>query len=972
MFFTPELLARRDSGFGLLWLAATLGSKSTFKKLPKRSVITADITQLCDLIVQPNEPLALRLSSNLMIGVARIYKVKQELFFSDVNTCVAALKKAAYELQALGEAQLQLAQPTLRSTALTLVPDPKNAFMMEFDMLAADWDEYFELDVPSNKRARTDEDPDYNLISAKRAKIKGRARPAAESGGVNVHTHTLVEHHDHVLSASFDVSNVIRAGDLSLSMDLQEDFGFADFFPISDDQYLGDVLGDELARELGWEAAAVCSKRGGVEAVREVIGLHPDMDTGEVSFPLGPDLNEHYILNEALSSTHQQRSHDPQITNCEFESPCLANALSSPQDYEEQQLPLPFDDITNERETKTFEPRQRPKRTRMLLDTRTELTDDELKIARVKYIQGQTVQRQENDAKLFEKEYNNFLDTKIYGAPSNVAAPALTDFWKANFKMHMDAKACHIIDQRHPKKHRKITGRSKAQLEGANKDDFDNVVPITEDEAIGTSFRAVEKDLYRSSEEPGQGRYASRPPSVIGSNLGLNVEIPESFSQAQKTFLFPWDNAGPSSSTGAVPFALSSNNQVYEERADIQLRGSSRSRRGDSLAPSLLGSNLVPGEFSPAPIDRGSHELVEDYEFEVKSSARNSVVAERRQTEMNMPELERNSLNFLEYAKMQFNTLPNSAQQQLSFDTIVPKPGSTRHVAAAAFYHCLVLGTKNLLHFTQQEPYVDMITKLHQVGQTYIRSMSSRAVLAAKAALATIDLSNYDATQTRLMEERCILVDEDDNAIGAADKKTCHLMKNINQGLLHRAFSAFVFRPSDGRLIIQQRASEKITFPDLWTNTCCSHPLDDFEAEKGLAEQLGVKIAASRKLEHELGIPQNQTPVDQFQYLTRIHYLAPSNGTWGEHEVDYILFLTKDVTVKANANEVRAYKYVSKEELKAMFEDTSINFTPWFKLISRDFLFGWWDELLKNRDGNGNVVAKSLSHLVDDRVIKMA
>ena len=52
-------------------LAATLGSKSVFKKLPKRSVLTADITQLCDLISEPAEPLALRLSSNLMFGVVR-------------------------------------------------------------------------------------------------------------------------------------------------------------------------------------------------------------------------------------------------------------------------------------------------------------------------------------------------------------------------------------------------------------------------------------------------------------------------------------------------------------------------------------------------------------------------------------------------------------------------------------------------------------------------------------------------------------------------------------------------------------------------------------------------------------------------------------------------------------------------------------------------------------------------------------
>ncbi|KAI0801230.1 Isopentenyldiphosphate isomerase [Fomes fomentarius] len=251
--------------------------------------------------------------------------------------------------------------------------------------------------------------------------------------------------------------------------------------------------------------------------------------------------------------------------------------------------------------------------------------------------------------------------------------------------------------------------------------------------------------------------------------------------------------------------------------------------------------------------------------------------------------------------------------------------------------------------------------------------MSSRAVEASRAILKSIDLSaGYDPEQTRLMDERCILVDEEDNALGAADKKTCHLMENINKGLLHRAFSAFVFRPADGKLLLQQRASEKITFPDMWTNSCCSHPLDDFAAEKEEGAQRGVRVAASRKLEHELGIPPSQTPVDEFQYLTRIHYLAPSDGIWGEHEVDYILFLTADVSVTPNLNEIRDHKYVDKAELQAMFEDPSNSFTPWFKLIARDFLFGWWDELLARRDSQGKVYAKSLAGLVDgSKVVKM-
>ncbi len=110
-------------------------------------------------------------------------------------------------------------------------------------------------------------------------------------------------------------------------------------------------------------------------------------------------------------------------------------------------------------------------------------------------------------------------------------------------------------------------------------------------------------------------------------------------------------------------------------------------------------------------------------------------------------------------------------------------------------------------------------------------------------------------------------------------------MTNIDRGLLHRAFSVFLF-DEDNRLLLQQRASEKITFPDMWTNTCCSHPLAvSGETGAQLAESVeGAKRAAQRKLDHELGIPKEQVPLDKFRFLARIHYKAPSDGKWGEHE----------------------------------------------------------------------------------------
>lgn len=183
------------------------------------------------------------------------------------------------------------------------------------------------------------------------------------------------------------------------------------------------------------------------------------------------------------------------------------------------------------------------------------------------------------------------------------------------------------------------------------------------------------------------------------------------------------------------------------------------------------------------------------------------------------------------------------------------------------------------------------------------------------------ELAGYDEEQVRLMDEVCIVLDDDDKPIGSASKKICmqisvpspttpdstprnltpdldcncncllfdlitgHLMTNIDRGLLHRAFSVFLF-DSQKRLLLQQRASEKITFPDLWTNTCCSHPLG-IPGETGSeldAAILGVKHAAQRKLNHELGIKPEQVPIEKFEFFTRIHYKAPSDGKWGEHE----------------------------------------------------------------------------------------
>ncbi len=161
----------------------------------------------------------------------------------------------------------------------------------------------------------------------------------------------------------------------------------------------------------------------------------------------------------------------------------------------------------------------------------------------------------------------------------------------------------------------------------------------------------------------------------------------------------------------------------------------------------------------------------------------------------------------------------------------------------------------------------------------------------------------------------------------------------------------FLFN-DENKLLLQQRSEEKITFPNVWTNTCCSHPLF-FKEELELENQLGVKRAAVRKLEHELGIPPHEVSVDRFKYLTRLHYKAPCDtpsGTdpeWGEHEIDHLLFIKARVSINMNPREVRDYKYVDAAELRTMMSDTKLKWSPWFRKIESKLLPLWWENLDK-------------------------
>ena len=157
-----------------------------------------------------------------------------------------------------------------------------------------------------------------------------------------------------------------------------------------------------------------------------------------------------------------------------------------------------------------------------------------------------------------------------------------------------------------------------------------------------------------------------------------------------------------------------------------------------------------------------------------------------------------------------------------------------------------------------------------------------------------------------------LLVDADDQPIGEAEKLAAH-----QQGLLHRAFSVFIFSNDEKpRLLLQQRAANKYHGGGLWTNTCCSHP----EPNQPLAE------AASIRLFHEMGINADLHPVGKFTYKAEFE-----NGLI-EHEIDHVFvgFMDRDQRIPFNKEEAQDYQWIPLDDLEDWYQEKPELFTPWF------------------------------------------
>jgi isopentenyl-diphosphate delta-isomerase len=166
------------------------------------------------------------------------------------------------------------------------------------------------------------------------------------------------------------------------------------------------------------------------------------------------------------------------------------------------------------------------------------------------------------------------------------------------------------------------------------------------------------------------------------------------------------------------------------------------------------------------------------------------------------------------------------------------------------------------------------------------------------------------------MKDAVILVNEQDEQIGLMPKLEAHV-----KGLLHRAFSVFLFN-TQGQLLLQQRAFGKYHSEGLWSNTCCSHPMAEEE----------IHSAAHRRLMEEMGLKTD------LRFLYSFLYKAALDKGLTEHEIDHIFVGTTDELPDINTDEVSAWKYISIDELLTDIELQPELYTVWFKMEVKNVL----------------------------------
>ncbi|KAI7207265.1 hypothetical protein KC343_g6614 [Hortaea werneckii] len=318
MFYSHEVLTDRKYGVATVWLVATLGSKSALKRVSRKAILDVDVQKACETIGEPEAPMALRLSSNLLYGVARVYNQQCGYVLNDAETAKNQMR-AMFKTMKISGLEDEGGHKG-RSDQLVLQEDPN--FLPDVDLLPVDLDQ-LNLDVSTLA-----EDSLRSTLSPHNSQISLSSQPI---GGLPIRG----------VSSSAGGGSI--AGGRGFSMQDGSGFGARaepaamledDFFEVAPDgtmlfsdarQPVGPVAGADRT-DLGSVSSQIRREHAGGRAGQDLLG-QPDDDgfiTMQDDYELGHDAQafpprqqtlqddqQEYITSETVEAPMRRRQKPP-------------------------------------------------------------------------------------------------------------------------------------------------------------------------------------------------------------------------------------------------------------------------------------------------------------------------------------------------------------------------------------------------------------------------------------------------------------------------------------------------------------------------------------------------------------------------------------------------------------------------------------------------------------------------------------
>lgn len=181
------------------------------------------------------------------------------------------------------------------------------------------------------------------------------------------------------------------------------------------------------------------------------------------------------------------------------------------------------------------------------------------------------------------------------------------------------------------------------------------------------------------------------------------------------------------------------------------------------------------------------------------------------------------------------------------------------------------------------------------------------------------------------MKKELILVNANDKVVGYGDKIPTHKV-----GLLHRAFSLFIYSKEEKKFLLQRRSKEKYHSGGKWSNSCCSHPYKDetwFDAlQHGVSDELNFSLKINKDI--KCNIKMSTRFWDENLFFAGSFIYRSDYENLSEHELDYVFVYVIDSTltnIPFNTSEVSEIKWQTKDEIKNWLKKSPDNFSSWFK-----------------------------------------